>query len=279
MHPVSAPRTTHFELQPLPTRQGHTLYVPKGLVHSQQREITATGEYEPEATAAVFRCARPGMRVLDCGANCGYHTLNLAKAVGPEGRVLAVEVNPELIEVLAFNARENGYSERVEIINCGVWKEDTTLRFPLRKDSLAGASFKKKQFTFSKWKARFKIKQWVEAEVRTLESLCHDRHIDLIRMDIEGAEYEAITGSHEFLTASNIPLIMEWQARNSSRAETEGLYETLRGAGYWVYRITSDGLLRVDSGIELFEKHRELQAEGQRDVLCDKQDLGPRAPL
>lgn len=51
---------------------------------------------------------RPGERVADVGAGSGYFTLRVAKAVGPSGSVLAVDIAPELLEHLAGRARDAG---------------------------------------------------------------------------------------------------------------------------------------------------------------------------
>src|SRR5687767_12418481 len=51
--------------------------------------IFIMGALEPSAVAAYRDLVRPGATVLDIGANIGAHTLPLAKAVGPTGRVLA----------------------------------------------------------------------------------------------------------------------------------------------------------------------------------------------
>lgn len=61
---------------------------------------------------------RPGERVADVGAGSGYFTLRVARAVGPSGRVLAIDVNPDLLELLDRRAKEAGLanvtSRRVE---------------------------------------------------------------------------------------------------------------------------------------------------------------------
>jgi FkbM family methyltransferase len=50
------------------------------------------------------------------GANVGEHVLRLARIVGPTGRVLAFEPNPEAAAVLATNIQLNRYSDRVSIV-------------------------------------------------------------------------------------------------------------------------------------------------------------------
>lgn len=58
---------------------------------------------------------RPGDRIADLGSGSGYFTGRLAAAVGPTGRVYAVDVDPGMTEYLAQRVRDEGY-ENVEII-------------------------------------------------------------------------------------------------------------------------------------------------------------------
>jgi ubiquinone/menaquinone biosynthesis C-methylase UbiE len=59
---------------------------------------------------------KPGMSVCDMGSGNGYHTLPMAEAVGKEGKVFAVEVQPEMIEMLHQRARDKGITNIVSII-------------------------------------------------------------------------------------------------------------------------------------------------------------------
>jgi ubiquinone/menaquinone biosynthesis C-methylase UbiE len=58
---------------------------------------------------------RPGMVVADVGAGNGFHALRMAERIGPQGRVLAVEIQQEMIDELETRAREAGV-ENVETI-------------------------------------------------------------------------------------------------------------------------------------------------------------------
>lgn len=53
---------------------------------------------------------RPGDVVADIGAGTGYFSWRLARAVGPNGRVLAVDIQPEMLEILGRAMRERGVS-------------------------------------------------------------------------------------------------------------------------------------------------------------------------
>jgi arsenite methyltransferase len=58
---------------------------------------------------------RPGERVADLGSGSGYFTLALAKAVGPEGSLYAVDVDKEMNEIVAQRAKREGLNN-VEVI-------------------------------------------------------------------------------------------------------------------------------------------------------------------
>ena len=58
---------------------------------------------------------KPGMVVCDMGCGNGYHTLPLAEMVGEKGKVYAVDVQPEMIEMLKANIERNGVKNIVPI--------------------------------------------------------------------------------------------------------------------------------------------------------------------
>ncbi len=56
-----------------------------------------------------------GMTVLEPGPGMGFFTLELARRVGPNGRVLAVELQPKMLEGLAKRAAKAGLADRIEL--------------------------------------------------------------------------------------------------------------------------------------------------------------------
>jgi ubiquinone/menaquinone biosynthesis C-methylase UbiE len=57
---------------------------------------------------------RPGMAVLDIGSAMGYFSLPMAAMVGPEGKVVCVDVQPRMLDALRRRARRAGLAERIE---------------------------------------------------------------------------------------------------------------------------------------------------------------------
>lgn len=73
------------------------------------------GFWESWITLAVMRLVQPGWHCVDVGANCGYYTLLLADLVGKTGRVLAVEPNPAVVQLLERSVEVNGFQNITEI--------------------------------------------------------------------------------------------------------------------------------------------------------------------
>ncbi len=63
-------------------------------------------------------CIRPGMTVLDIGSGMGFFSLPMANLVGPEGKVLALDLQPEMIKILSRRATKAGLADRIDARIC-----------------------------------------------------------------------------------------------------------------------------------------------------------------
>jgi hypothetical protein len=70
---------------------------------------------EPDMRGLIESTVRPGMTVVEVGAGFGLHTLPLAAAVGPSGRVESFETEPAMVSALERNIRLNGFAGRVAV--------------------------------------------------------------------------------------------------------------------------------------------------------------------
>lgn len=132
---------------------------------------------------------RPGMQVIDIGSNVGLHTLELARLVGPEGRVYAFEADRGNYGVLSRNIRENFY-EQIEALHAAVGATSGET-FVFKSGANCGD-----HRIFDAGSAREK-----EA-VRMLaldDFVPPGRRVDFIKMDIQGAEGYALKGMHRVL--------------------------------------------------------------------------------
>lgn len=80
--------------------------------------LSESGVPEPGTRRVLERLLRPGGTFLDVGANVGTFTLFAARAVGPAGRVFAVEPTPRLAALLGRSLAMHGLSGRVSVAAC-----------------------------------------------------------------------------------------------------------------------------------------------------------------
>jgi FkbM family methyltransferase len=122
------------------------------------------------------RCTHASPRILDCGGNVGVATLFFKRRY-PSARITAFEADPALHAMLAANLANNGASD-VEAVHAAVWTTDASLSFSCEGSdsgmigSLPGAV----------------TGTSVEVPSVRLRTLLEREPIDLLKLDIEGAE-------------------------------------------------------------------------------------------
>jgi len=130
--------------------------------------------------------SNPQPFILDCGANIGTSCLYF-KTIYPQARIVAYEADPDIAKVLKDNLRKNKIDD-VEVINKAIWINNESM--DLCPDGADGAT------VFGNTE---KIK--VDA-VRLKDILMKETNIDLLKMDIEGAENEVIIDCKEMLSSA-----------------------------------------------------------------------------
>lgn len=130
----------------------------------------------------------PGGIAIDCGANVGDISERMAKT---GVRVYAFEPNPHAFQKLKKRL-EN--FENVTCINKGVWDQNTTRQLYLHKEASKNEEFW--SFASSIVKEKVNVDPGRSIEIQLVD-LCEfieslDKPVDLLKMDIEGAEYEIL---------------------------------------------------------------------------------------
>jgi FkbM family methyltransferase len=91
--------------------------------------FTSIADLEVDSVLATYvRGLTPGSVVLHVGAYCGVQTVELSRAVGPAGRVVAFEPDPSAYRALTLNLEKRGV-QNVVARNEGLWREKSTLTF------------------------------------------------------------------------------------------------------------------------------------------------------
>ncbi len=77
--------------------------------------FTRAGWQRPDRVIETL-ALQPGDQVADIGAGEGWFSFRLADAVGPDGRVYAVDVDPEAVQAVEDEARRRGYANVVAVL-------------------------------------------------------------------------------------------------------------------------------------------------------------------
>lgn len=156
--------------------------------------------WEPDEGTFVRGLLKPGMTVVDIGANVGYSSLLFARLVGPTGRVLAIEPDTANYALLCANIWQGG-ARNVEPIRAAAHRVNGTTPFSL-SDVNTGDH---RSYAHS---AAHRIVQ--VRTVRLDDLLRSDTAIDLIKLDIQGTEHVAVQGMEATIRRACSRLVVEF---------------------------------------------------------------------
>ena len=171
-----------------------------------------------EAYERVWR-PEEGDTVLDIGAYVGMFTIKASKAVGPTGRVIAIEPSPENYALLKRNCKGLG---NVTLIRKAIWSSNGVERLYYSKSPAANS-------LVTSWK------DYVEVETTTLDNLMRELgldNVDFIKLDAEGAELDVLKGAGETMSKGTRIVIAAYHTAPNGEAEIEQVAELLGKAGY-----------------------------------------------
>ena len=219
-----------------------------------------TGRHEPETGLQLQRLIKPGMTVLDIGAHVGYYTRRASDIVGANGRVIAFEPNPTNHAMLKKNvgnrdnvtlmqvalAEEEGTAELYDYLMMsasGSLHYDETLREVQLSTTQRDVDFAPRldgEFQPQKYTVR-------TAPVDTLIADAGVSRVDVVKMDIEGAEMGALRGMKQTIANSpELALVMEYNPlglKAFDNVPDESLQEVLEMGFSALYVIEADGSL------------------------------------
>jgi FkbM family methyltransferase len=216
------------------------------LEHRHYLQALRRGEIESLMANLFANVIRPGMVVLDIGAFVGWYTLLAARQVGDDGKVYAFEPDPRNYELLSENLRLNQFDSRVIRLPMAVSDKAGIQRFYLHggdqsRSSLIPSSGGDKSTT---------------ATSIVLDDIRPKLKVDVIKMDIEGGEVNALRGMRETLTSADrtVKLFIECNPGSLQFAgeSAQSLLDELRQLEFAMFMIDEvcRGLKPVNSTVE-----------------------------
>jgi FkbM family methyltransferase len=235
---------------PLEIADGQTIYL--DMRDEMCRDVLRKSPYsehpwEPGEQAVIKRVVRRGDVVFDIGAHFGEHCVLLSSIVGPEGRVIAFEPNPERIDNLSRTVQQHG--------------NGAVLAFAVSDASGDAVLF------VPEFHVTASLRDWTAGGVgrikttvcrqATLDDLIRNNTVptpDFVKCDVEGAELLAFKGARQLLNRREAPAVMYEanypgaQAFGLSITASTDFLRSLPEPGYSIFRVQPQGgLVPVDA--------------------------------
>jgi FkbM family methyltransferase len=240
------------------------------LSSSLEWQLWAFGSYEKHFAELFGYLVRPGNRCVDVGANVGVHTVRLARLVGADGEVIAIEPDPDVVQRANRNIALNGLAN-VAVINAAAserpgemrlyrpspWDTNRARASLLRHPHLTGAH--------------------TTVPVVTVDDVCAGVPVALIKIDVEGHESAVVRGAADTIARHAPSIVFEFAPKllaDAAQTPFRGLAER----GYTLFRVRAarhaiTGRMRL-----ALDRLHEPPAEGG-DLLAVTPQVAARLPV
>ncbi len=171
----------------------------RNLVDSIQNYHANGAFYEERELSIIEKHLKPNSVFLDVGSNVGNHAIFVAKYCQPS-EVIVVEPNPEAAMLLRINLVLNRLSVDVSCIGVGFSDAEAKAQAAVPRNNLGGA----------------RMVETGEGQIPlvTGDSRFAERHVDFIKMDVEGLEMKALAGLERTIAASRPAMFIEVDDNN-----------------------------------------------------------------
>jgi len=206
------------------------------LVHKREGRYFL-GSYDQEVLEFLSHKIQPGWKIWDCGIYLGYYTCFFAKAVGPNGQILAIDPDEANLRRAKQHVELNGHAN-VEWLLAAIGWENGTIPFVISGNTnshIPGVWIGADQAGY-----QAQVEQHLgmtSVQSFTIDELVKQRgEPDLIKLDIEGAEGKAIQEAAEVASRRNARFLVELHNPGCDLA----VFEFMQQWGYQMTNVETD---------------------------------------
>lgn len=245
-------------LLPRPETVGaHILKLPNGLKlwidpsrdKGVERSLFETGTYEKGTLHFIKNNISKGQTFVDVGANIGLMSIIAQKKVGETGQVWAFEAHPKTFEILEKNLELNDLNS-VHSFECGLGNRKEKLTLYDNWSINRGAASTVVQAENAKT---------TEISILTLDEVVIGQGIfvDMIKIDVEGMEWEVLDGAKRTIETCRPILIVEFSTERKAGKSREELYKKILDFDmYSIFKLAggkerTSKLIQVKNGADL----------------------------
>ncbi len=219
--------------------------------------VVQRGAWEPHLRNLIKQIVRPGQKAIVLGAHVGVHTVLISRLVGDEGHVDVFEPNPSTLKYLKANILFNP-TKNITLYEKAAFSKNTELKFvAVARNANSGSSHLVRD-------TQNGTGNEITVDAVRLDSVLPipNGGFDIIQMDVEGAEAQAIFGAQNIIDHSpNLVVLQEWTP-DWMRKDVDQYLKFWRDRGYKVARITADKLIEMSDD--------DLSKAPQIDIIITK---------
>jgi FkbM family methyltransferase len=202
---------------------------------------------------------KKGMTFVDIGTNIGQHSMYAASIVGETGKVYCFEPIPFIYEQLRDSIRHNHFETIVHPKNIALGLHGSEEKLHISRKNVGGSSL---------------VTGENESEVITVhvknggDELKDLKEVNVIKIDVEGYEYEVLSGIHDIITKHSPVIILEFSGelyKKQGHGNSAKIMKLLRDCNYSLFDIEDDMKKIIDD--ERFISDLEGKRK-QTNLLC-----------
>jgi FkbM family methyltransferase len=192
-----------------------------------QQQIYFLGDYEKNEIDYLYQTLKEGNTFIDIGGNIGLFSLNASKIIGEKGKVFAFEAfKPNYLKFQQHIQINNFHNIKLEHLAISDKSGFIEILYNENDNNVGMASSYLQEYTSKEKVEAVSLDEYVKKN--------NISQIDLIKIDIEGAEFSALKGMNEILTFHHPKIVIEINniALKSSHHSEEELISILTEKGY-----------------------------------------------
>lgn len=208
---------------------------------------------EPDTARFIQKILKPGMIFVDIGAHIGEYTLLSAELLGETGHIYAFEPQPKIYNLLESNIKVNQL-KKISIESCALSNQEGKVEFTIFSEPSVSSI---KTDLPNSSEQNYSITDTIQVSTITLDSYFGslEDKIDLIKLDVEGAELMVFQGAKKYLEFSEAtaPIwLFEFSPRNYKDFgyDAKDLFSLLESYGYIIYEYSNGQLNTISKGIK-----------------------------